>query len=146
MAIRLSQADAKRLGIQTPKRQSETNRALVALTKSASATSGPQGRLWLLVKERWPEAKAEYKGAVPGRKFRIDIAFPEQKLAVEVDGWQWHGKHLNDFKKCRSRQNLLTLQGWAFLRFTASEIKKEPNMVIDMITEALSNLSSKKVE
>lgn len=85
-----------------------------------------------------PGMKVEYIGAVPGRRFALDIAFPEQKLCVEVDGWEWHGKHLGDFQRDRERQNLLTLEGWRILRFTASDIRKTPEDCVRQVEKALA--------
>jgi len=98
----------------------------------------PQDLLWNRVRERWPEsAVAEYKGAVPGRRFSIDIAFPKERLAVEVDGWEFHGKHLASFKQDRLKQNLLTVNGWRILRFFPEQIYSGDSGVMETIAEAL---------
>ena len=105
---------------------------------SPSAESWPHYLLWQGVTGKWPTAKKEFSGAVPGRKFRIDIAFPDERLAIEVDGWQWHGKHLGDFKRDRDRQNELTMQGWRILRFTAGEIYKDLDGCLIKIRRSLN--------
>lgn len=98
----------------------------------------PQDILWEGVFTLWGErAQAEY-AAVPGRRFRIDIAFPKEKLAIEVDGWQYHGKYKSDFKKGLQRQNILTEHGWSFLRFTAGEIHNELEKCLGMIERAIA--------
>lgn len=51
--------------------------------------------------------------------YYIDIALPELKLAVEIDGWQHH-KAFDSFVSDRARWNALTLAGWTVLHFTAS--------------------------
>ncbi|MFH1987408.1 MAG: DUF559 domain-containing protein [Pseudomonadota bacterium] len=78
-------------------------------------------------------AELEFKGAVPGRKYRIDIAFPVSKVAVEVDGWEWHGKHKDDFTRDRERQNLLTENGWKILRYTAGQIRGDVHACVEQI-------------
>lgn len=90
----------------------------------AAEDGAPATRLWNALKDI-PGAVQEYTGAVPGRKFRIDIAFPQElnKLCVECDGWEWHGKHKGDFQRDRERQNLLTIAGWRILRFSAKDIR-----------------------
>lgn len=108
-------------------------------TKKQKSGSLPQEILWNAVQVRFGDrAKAEYKNAVPGRRFRIDIAFPKEKLAIEVDGWQYHGKHRGDFKKGLQRQNILTEHGWSFLRFTAGEIHNELEQCMEMIDRAVA--------
>lgn len=103
-----------------------------------SADSVPHQILWSAMQPVWPRAVREHQGAVPGRRFRIDIAFVGERLAIEVDGWTWHGKFLNDFKRDRERQNLLTIHGWRILRFTAGEIHGEIEQCLAIIRAALA--------
>ena len=93
----------------------------------------PHEILWAAVSTRWVDAVLEFKHAVPGRKYRIDIAMPALALAIEVDGFNHHGKYLADFKRDRERQNLLTLHGWKILRFSAGEIRKDVESCVSMI-------------
>lgn len=94
--------------------------------------------LWSQVVLRWPhDVVRELEGAVPGRKFRIDIGFPSKKLAVEIDGWEFHGKFKGDFTRDRERQNLLTLNGWRIVRFTAGNIRKDVGACVEVIDAAL---------
>ena len=118
--MRLSLAEAKRLGLK-----------IAAITpQSRSLTRAPRRRssrmpddvLWAAVSVDYPMAEREFKGAVPGRQFRIDIALAEEKIAIEVDGWQYHGKFKSAHQADRERQNLLAVNGWLVLRFTASQI------------------------
>ncbi len=81
---------------------------------------------------------AEYRGAVPGRRFRIDIAFPAEHLAIEFDGWAYHGRFKEDFQRDRERQNLLTLNGWRILRFTAQDYHRNALGILDLIAQSLS--------
>lgn len=103
----------------------------------------PQERLWRACVKRWPERIAsrnlvwEYPGAVPGRRFRLDIAFVDALLAVETDGWLYHGKYLDDFKRDRARDRLLVRNGWRVIRFFSSEILNDPVALTDEIQEAL---------
>ncbi len=94
--------------------------------------SPPQRILWESVSARWPEAVQEHQ-PIDGRRFRIDIAFVERKVAVEVDGWTYHGKHRSAHAKDRQRQNLLVAEGWRVLRFTTGEIFGDLTSVLAMI-------------
>jgi very-short-patch-repair endonuclease len=69
-----------------------------------------------------PMPVPEYQ-CVPDRKFRFDLAFPEHKVAVEVQGGIWtQGAHargnglLRDYEKL----NLAQMHGWVVL-FVAKE-------------------------
>ena len=102
--------------------------------------STPHDRLWAEVSRRWPDhAFREYPKMVPGRRIRGDIAFPAHRLVVEVDGWKHHGKYLKDFRRDRTRQNLLTIAGWRILRFTAGDIYADPGACCVLIALALSD-------
>jgi len=51
---------------------------------------------------------------------RVDLAFPEHKIAVEYDG-AWHGAP-GQLYKDRRRQNLLTAVGWRTVFVTAAHM------------------------
>lgn len=108
-------------------------------SKSSSALdSPPQRTLWACVSARWPHAVQEFQ-PIANRKFRIDIAFIEQKIAIEVDGWAYHGKHRSAHAKDRQRQNLLVSNGWRVLRFTTGEIFGDMPAVLAMIQTVLED-------
>ena len=59
---------------------------------------------------------------------RLDLAYPELKLAIEVDGYRHHsGKPA--WKRDRERQNLLTSRGWRVIHFTSDDLKR-PDTVL----------------
>jgi very-short-patch-repair endonuclease len=49
--------------------------------------------------------------------YKVDVAFPQQKVAIEVDGWAFHSDP-EAFAIDRKRQNAIALLGWQVLRFT----------------------------
>lgn len=59
------------------------------------------------------------------RKWRIDFAWPEKKVAVEIEGGIWSGgRHVRPqgYIKDMEKYNSLVLHGWLLLRFTPNEI------------------------
>lgn len=110
----------------TPLKKTQASKKLVS-------GNDPQSILLHAVLKRWPHVIPECPAGVPGRKFRIDLAFVERKVGVEIDGWEFHAKHLEDFKRDRRRQNLLVIHGWRMLRFTAADIHKDLDGCLDMI-------------
>lgn len=62
-----------------------------------------------------PPYPAPYPVRAGGRTVRVDIAWPEQKVGVEVDGYGGHaGREAMD--KDHRKQNALILEGWTILR------------------------------
>lgn len=56
-----------------------------------------------------------------GRSFRIDFAYPECRLAIEIDGVESHSTPEQRAHDAR-RQHLLEQAGWRVLRFTHAEL------------------------
>lgn len=129
--MRLTLAQAKRFGIKL------TGLLPTAACRRACSSSMPDDLLWAAVSPTYPEAVREYPHAVPGRRFRLDIALPTPKLAIEVDGWQHHGKFRKAHQSDRERQNLLVQNGWRVLRFTAGQIHKDMPAVLATIAATL---------
>ncbi|MFW6343077.1 MAG: DUF559 domain-containing protein [Halothiobacillaceae bacterium] len=46
-----------------------------------------------------------------------------------------------DFKRDRARDRLLVLNGWRVLRFYASEIRQQPEQVVEQVAQALRLLA-----
>jgi very-short-patch-repair endonuclease len=65
----------------------------------------------------------------------VDIAFPKEKVAVEVDGWAFHVDQPT-FQRDRMRQNRISLSGWQVLRFTWLDLTEHPQRVIAEIAAA----------
>lgn len=54
-----------------------------------------------------------------GRTAFIDLAYPPEMVAIELDGWEHHGRR-SAFDSDRIRRNELTLLGWDVYQFTAT--------------------------
>ena len=75
----------------------------------------------------------------PVRKWRFDYAFPEHKIALEVEGGVWTGgRHtssvgfLNDMEK----DNTATPMGWRVFRPTPDDLYREKTL--DLIKNAIN--------
>jgi very-short-patch-repair endonuclease len=86
----------------------------------ARAESGPERRIArALVAAGLPAPALQHRVRVDGRSYRIDLAYPEQMLAIEYDGWEHH-RTRSAFDRDRARANQLEVLGWRILRFTSS--------------------------
>lgn len=97
--------------------RSEAERLLIQLLASAGLTG-------------W---KANFRDG----PYSIDVAFPEARVAIEIDGWAFHTDR-NAFQNDRVRQNWLSLHGWQVLRFTWLDITQQPERVLAEIRAAIS--------
>ena len=95
----------------------------------------------ILAPEGVPDPVREYEGAVPGRKFRCDFAWPGSKVVVEVDGGT-HAKNGGRHNSDRDRQkiNLLTLHGWKVFRYSGRMIFDTPEATIEEVATAVLGL------
>lgn len=60
----------------------------------------------------------QYRVRLAGRSFRLDLAYPAAKLAIELDGWAFHSSR-SAFDADRARANAFVAAGWTLLRFTS---------------------------
>ena len=91
----------------------------------------------ILMKQEGFTPNKEYKFHET-RKWRFDFAFPNHKLAVEVEGAIWtNGRHTrgSGFIKDMEKYNTATESGWRILRFNPSNLFNKES--IDMIVNCL---------
>ena len=65
-----------------------------------------------------------------------DFAFPDAKIAIYCDGYEFHSER-NPFQKDRQQSRALQLQGWLVLRFAGREILNETDAVVRTIEQAI---------
>ena len=70
-------------------------------------------------------------------RFRLDFAWPEQRVCVETDGWTFHGHRLA-FERDRNRDAELAARGWTVLRFTWRQLADEPLVVLTRLAAVLA--------
>lgn len=86
--------------------------------------------------DKLPEPEREYEFH-PERKWRFDFAWPELRIAVEVDGMHPSGRHntpqgiAND----NDKRNEAQIMGWLVLAFTAKQVTSGQG--IDTLTKIL---------
>lgn len=84
-----------------------------------------QSLSWQLGVAGLPKPEAEYRFH-PTRRWRFDLAWPAQKLAVEIDGAVWTGgRHTRGAgveKDCEKYAEAMIL-GWRVLRVSTGQVK-----------------------
>lgn len=152
MGVRVSIKEAKERGwidektassLQEKSRSQSRNRSSEAAAIPVCPLEGcdPQSKLWRALLARYPRGAAdgdllwEFKGAVPDRRFRVDIVWRSAAIAIEVDGYQFHGRIKKGFHRDREKDRLMLINGWKTLRYTAKEINQDIDKVLDQIFE-----------
>ena len=72
-----------------------------------------------------PPCEQQYRMALPSGPIRLDAAWPEVKLAVELDGAAFHGSAEARERDLR-RDAALAALGWVVLRFSYRRLMREP--------------------
>jgi very-short-patch-repair endonuclease len=76
----------------------------------------------------------------PVRKWRFDVAFPDAKLAVEIDGGAWSkGRHVRGkgFIEDQRKTNAAAILGWRVLRFVWDDLENGSGYFVETILAAL---------
>ena len=81
---------------------------------------------------------AQYPIRLPSQIAYADVAFPDQKVAIEIDGRRHHDEFSDRFEGDRQRQNELVAMGWRVLRFTWRRLTESPNAVLAEIVQLLA--------
>lgn len=81
-----------------------------------------------------PEAQVTLNGASGAFVARVDLHYPKARLAIEYDGAQHRDQLIDDNR----RQNRLHDIGVTVLRYTAPDLKDQPNHVVEQVRRALA--------
>lgn len=84
-----------------------------------------------------PEPTAQHEVRVDGGIVaRIDFAYPELDLAIELDGRAFHWGERRE-RRDRRRENALVARQWRVLRFDWDDVTKRADYVIETVADAL---------
>jgi very-short-patch-repair endonuclease len=132
----------RRVGLADLQRAHIRNRgrygARAARRMLEAAAGGARSEAERLVIQLLHEAGIKgWQANFPAGPYVIDIAFPRQRVAIEIDGWAFHSDP-EAFQNDRKRQNWLALHGWQVLRFTWLDITQQPDRMLAHIRAAIS--------
>lgn len=112
-------------------------RAIIADLATGAESDAEHEMLQLLIAAGFSGFIPNHPVIAAGRQYRIDIAFPEAGLAIEVDGRAFH-TDARAFQRDRTRQNDLVAAGWRVLRFTWEDIVRRPDQTLASIAAHLA--------
>ncbi len=107
------------------------------------AESQPESRVRVLLTLAGlhPEPQYTVRDAAGHVMARVDLAFPELRIAIEYDG-AWHAEP-GQFAKDRQRLNRLVAAGWRVIHVTAADLR-DPDALIARIRALIATTTSAK--
>jgi very-short-patch-repair endonuclease len=81
----------------------------------------------LLRRHRLPTPDVELSTG-PDGEYRLDFAYPDRRLAIEVDGYVWHFSP-DHLQRDHARRNRLQAEGWRVLVYTWRDVTQSPARV-----------------
>jgi very-short-patch-repair endonuclease len=137
-AVRARLTDKKSLGryaeLAEGRAGARRMRSLAAFAEPAESPMETRLR-WLLLQAGLPrpEVQSDLRDGEGRFVGRADLYYPASKLAIEYDG----SNHRERLVEDNRRQNLLLNAGFRMLRFTAADIKNQPDLVAAQVRDAL---------
>lgn len=96
-------------------------RELLTLADAACESVGERALLWVILTVSPLLPRCQHEVVIEGRRFYLDFAFPEVKLAFEFDGIGKMGSDEAQFRQAQrdmlDRQRMLERAGWTVIRF-----------------------------
>jgi len=83
-----------------------------------------------------PRPVRQHEVVVRGRTVRFDLAYPDQRVAIESNGWAPHYGR-DRWQSDHDRRNVVELSEWLVLEFTWSDVVDRPLYVAMTIADAL---------
>lgn len=80
-----------------------------------------------------------YQYSIPNTRYRVDFANLEEKVAIELDGYEYHNSK-DQFTNDRKRQRELENLGWRVIRFSGSEVHKNAAKCFDEAVNFITGL------
>lgn len=90
---------------------------------------------WVLLDAGLPRPELQFP--LCGGRYRLDIAWPWARVAVEYEGVDWHSG-AEALYRDRSRRNQLDDLGWAIVYATAPEVTRTPHLLVTRVAQRLA--------
>jgi len=100
--------------------------------------SVPEARLSRMLRRAGIHVEAQYEIREGGRFVaRVDFAIPDLRIAIEVDGYRWHGGRVH-WARDLARRNALTALGWQIIHVTPDDLENGARRIVDVLRDVIS--------
>jgi very-short-patch-repair endonuclease len=142
--IRRHLATPERLAVRLEALRSSGRPGAGRLADLLASRAGPalesvlEAKVWQLIgRTGLPLPQRQHWVSLPGGRARLDFAWPEQRVALECDGWEHHGRR-SAFAPDRARLAELASARWHVLPVTWHAVTAEPARVERWIRDSLA--------
>jgi very-short-patch-repair endonuclease len=109
-----------------------------AFTKVNQCESPLEAHFYVIALDTIPELEPQFEVD----RYRLDFAIPGEKVAIEIDGHEFH-KTKEQRTRDAKRERYLQAQGWRVIRFTGTEIFENVFKCVEEV-KSLVNIFGKK--
>ena len=88
------------------------------------------------IKAGLPKPAPQWPVEAQGKRYSIDFAYPTFMLAIELDGWRFHGTR-RAWEADIDRSNALVASNWRVIRGTWRSVQKDPDSLLDRVAAIL---------
>ncbi|HEV2757425.1 MAG TPA: DUF559 domain-containing protein [Actinomycetota bacterium] len=101
-----------------------------------------EAKVWKLIVDAGLPLPVRQHEVRVGRQFiaRVDLAYPDLRVAVEADGYRWHSGR-REWSRDLTRRNRLTALGWRVLHVTHEDVQERPGEIARDLERLLGSLS-----
>lgn len=108
----------------------------------------PAEKFDYMLGKHWPTIRTagapEHVFDSAGRRWRFDFAWPEQRVAVEIDGFGYGHQAQKGMAEDNEKANAAVEQGWRVLRFNSRQLGSKQGVVdaVDMVARLVCGAKS----
>ena len=119
-----------------PLRQSPAEADFLDLVKLCLPYSPQEVHINYFVSEHPFHIKGMIRSTDKRFSFRFDFAWPNMKIAVEVQSHQWHHSKVQ-LERDRWKLNMAMSEGWIVLQFSPWFVNTKPEVVVSLIRKSI---------
>jgi hypothetical protein len=127
---------------QTGRRGIVTVRELIPMARpQAESPMESEARL-VMLDGGLPESVLQYEIIDrDGRLWRVDFAWPDRKVAVEYDGFDWHSSP-EALRRDRQKRAALEEIGWRILSIVSDDVRRQADVMVRRIDAQLTRATA----
>ncbi|SEH76299.1 Protein of unknown function [Mycolicibacterium rutilum] len=127
---------------QAGRRGIVTVRELIELARSEAESPMESEARLVMVDGGLPEPELQYKiFDRDGRLWRVDFAWPDLRVVVEYDGFDWHSSP-EDLRRDRQKRAALEEIDWRVMSIVGDDVRRHPDVMLRRIDALLTRAAA----